>query len=335
MRITNSMMFKNYQNGLQSTLGGLEQARQQVSTGRRFQSSYEDPNAAARAVTLENRYARNEDYINITEDTQKWQDVQEDVVTQINDMAKEIEKNYAVEVLNATNTEERSTYAQLFREMQKSMVNVLNTTYGDTYVTAGNDGVTAPFELKDDGSVTYRGIDLATTDAAELAVLEELSKETAFVDLGFGLSISGGEVVPSSAFDSALPGINIVGFGQDADGTSKSMLVLLDEMADILEEPTFDAAQREEYVKLWENFGDAADANRDVLTKIGTKSTLLESTLTKLENENLNIIEQFDSAVNIDEAEAITNFTYQEYVYSLSLKIGSNILTPSLLDFIQ
>ncbi len=332
MRITNSMIYHNYQSGLQSTLSGLDKTREQVSTGRRFQDSYEDPNAAAKAVTLENRYARNEDYKNAVEDTIKWQDVQEDIVSQINDMAKEVEKNYSMEALNGTNSEERETYALLFREMQKSMVNILNTSYGETYSVAGNDGDNAPFNIEDDGSITYRGIDLATTDATELAKLEEMSKETAFVDLGFGLTISGGEVVPSSAFNSALPGVNIVGFGHDADGVSESMLVLLGDMADALEAPDFD---RDAYIAMWENFGAAADDNRNVLTTIGTKTNLLESTLTKLENENLSIIEQFDMTVNIDEAEAITNFTYQEYVYSLTLKIGSNILTPSLLDFIQ
>ncbi len=332
MRITNSMMFNKYQTGLQSTLGGLEQAREQVSTGRRFQSSYEDPNAAAKAVTLENRYARNEDYINAVEETMHWQDVQEDVVTQINDIAEEIEKNYGMEALNGTNEEELDTYAQLFREMQKSMVNILNTTYGDIYVAAGNDGVDAPFEIADTGEVTYRGIDLSSTDPADLAKLEEFSKESAFIDLGFGLEIVGGEITPSSAFDAALPGVNIVGFGQDADGNSKNMLVLLGEMADELDAADFD---RDAYLSLWETFGKTSKDTKNVLTTIGTKSKLLESTQTKLENENLSIIEQFDSTVNIDEAEAITNFTYQNYVYSLALKIGSNILTPSLLDFVQ
>ncbi len=332
MRITNGMMFNTYQAGLQSTLGGLEQAREQVSTGRRFQDSYEDPNAAARAVTLENRYARNEDYINAVEETVHWQNVQEDVVTQINDIAKEVEKNYGLQALNGTNEAELDTFAQLFREMQKSMVNVLNTTYGDVYVAAGNDAVEPPFNVDDAGVVTYRGVDLSSTDPDDLAKLEEFSKEQAFIDLGFGLEITGGAVVPSSAFNAAMPGINVVGFGQDADGTQENMLVLLGEMADVLEADDFD---REAYETLWTRFGESSDDTRNQLTTIGTKSKLLEATQTKLENENLSIIEQFDTTVNIDEAEAITNFTYQNYVYSLSLKIGSNILTPSLLDFVQ
>jgi len=36
MRITTNMIRRNYQNNLNSTLSGLEQARRQAETGRRF-----------------------------------------------------------------------------------------------------------------------------------------------------------------------------------------------------------------------------------------------------------------------------------------------------------
>ncbi len=332
LRITSSMVRRNYQGSLNSSLGALEQTRQQASTGRMFTESYIDPNAAAKAVTLENRFARNEDYLSAVEDTMKWSDTQEDIVTQIDNLAKEVEKNYSVQALSDTNSEVRSVYADTFRSMQESMVNILNTTYGSTFALAGADGENPPFKIEDDGSITYRGVDLNDPDAATVAVLEELSKETAFIDLGFGLTINSGTVVPSSAFDAALPGINSAGFGFTAEGTPKNMIVLLGQMADELEKEDFD---RDAYVELWETFGESSTDNRNTLTEIGTKSNLLEMTKTKLESENLNIIEQFDATVNIDEAEALTNYSYANYIYSLALKIGSNILTPSLLDFVQ
>ena len=43
MRITTNMLRRNYTNNLMENIGGLEKARQQVETGRRFQWSYEDP----------------------------------------------------------------------------------------------------------------------------------------------------------------------------------------------------------------------------------------------------------------------------------------------------
>ncbi len=333
MRITTNMMRQTYQTSLNNTMNSLDLARRQAETGRAFSQSYMDPSAAAKAVTLENRYARNNDYIEAVEDTMQWQNVQENVLMQISDIAKEVDKNYSMEALNDTNGEGRTTYANIFRQLQQSMVQTLNTKYGNAYVMAGSDANEAPFELLDDGTVTYRGVDVSSTAAADQATLAGMEVETAYVDFGFGLEFDAtGQIVPSSAFDSALPGISIVGYGVDAEGDPQNMIAMLGEMADVLTAEPFDS---EGYERLWTKFGDASDTVVTELAKIGTKSTLMDSTLARLETENDNIIEQFDSAVNIEQSEAILNFTYQNYVYNMSLRVGTQILTPSLLDFLQ
>ncbi len=332
MRITTNMIRDGYTNSLQSSLGGLNDARYQVETGRRFQHSYQDPAAAAKGSILENRFARNKDYIEATENTMKWQDTQEDVLSQLNDIATEVDKKYSVEAVSDTNQENRSLYATQLREMQKSMVNILNSKYGNTYVMAGNDAINAPFELTDSGTLTYRGVDVDSTDPADQAVLTELAQETAYVDLGFGMVIENGEIVPSTAFNSAVPGISVVGHGVDANGNSNNLITLMGDMADILDQESFN---RGEFEELWGKFNEAAGVIRSELTEIGTKTQLLEATVERLEYEETNLYEAFEQTVNIDEAEAITNFTYANYIYSASLKIGNNILTQSLLDFLQ
>ncbi len=331
MRITTNMVRRNYQDSLNSTLTGLNSARQQVDSGRRFSYSYEDPASASKGVVIENRYARNQEYISAVGDTIKWQDIQEGILTEINDIAKEIDNNYAMAAVNGTNENNRQEYATTFRAMQESMVYAMNAMYGETYVANGNETQEAPFELLDDGTVTFRGLDVS--DPANQAQLEEFAKETSYVDLGFGLQFdAAGEIVPSTAFDMSMPGINVVGFGVDADGNPVNMIELVGEMAEVLEAPTFDSAR---YHELWEAFGDGADSVRNQLAEIGTKSKLLETTESRLELESVNIDEQYKDAVGIEASEAIMNFSYADYVYNASLKVGMNILTPSLLDFLQ
>lgn len=330
MRITTNMIRRNYQNNLNSSLSGLEQARKQVETGRRFSHSYEDPSAAARGKILENRYARNGDYINAAEDAIKWQTTQEDVITQLSSITKEVDKNYMPSALTETSASQRDTYAATFREMQKSMIYALNTKYGNAYVMAGVDGQNAPFELTEEGKVLYRGLDV--DDPANEQVLKELSQEHAYIDLGFGLTFENGEVVSSSAFDSSFPGIKAIGFGQDENGENKNLISLMGEMADILDADEFDSAK---YEKLWTQYSKGTTNMQNCLTELGTKSQLLTATKERLEDEKLNITTQFDSAVNINEAEAISNFSYAQYVYNVALKIGTSILSPSLLDFMK
>ena len=333
MRITTNMIRRNYQNNLGSAMSGLEQARRQVETGRRFGSSYEDPSAAARGTVLETRLARNADYTSTVKSIQKWQDTQEDTITQLSSMAKSIGEDYSTAAMNDPTRETgRSAYAQNLRALQKSMIITLNAKYGNAYVMAGSDALNAPFELSADGKVLYRGIDVDSSDPDDQAVLAELSRETAYVDLGYGLTFSGGEVVSSSAFDSAFPGINAVGYGQTEDGTSKNLIVLAGKMADLLDEDVFNT---EEYGKLWTQFKEGSSEMSNQLTGIGTKSQLLESSLERLQNENLNIKEQYKGDVGIDEAEAIMNFSWAQYVYNASLKIGTSIFSASLLDFLK
>lgn len=330
MRITTNMIRRNYQNNLSSSMSGLESARRQAETGRRFSNSFEDPSAASRAKILENRYARNGDYMNAAEDTMKWQDTQEDVITQLSTMAQEVDKNYMPSALTGTNAEQRDTYAATFREIQKSMVYSLNTKYGNAYAMAGLDGENAPFELQEDGTVTYRGLDV--DDPANAAALDELSKEHAYIDLGFGLTFENGQVVSSSAFDSAFPGIKAVGFGKNEDGVDKNLISLMGDMADMLEADDFDSGA---YEQLWNQFSKGTTDLQNCLTELGTKTQLLTSTKDRLDNEKLNITTQFDSEVHIDEAEALMNFSYAQYVYNVALKIGTSILSPSLLDFMK
>ena len=103
-------------------------------------------------------------------------------------------------------------------------------------------------------------------------------------------------------------------------------------MADLLEEDTFDA---EQFEKCWMRFADKADELQDQFTKIGAKGKLLTSTISKLETEKENIEKQYKDTMGIDAAKAITDYSYANYVYNAALKVGTSILTPSLLDFMK
>lgn len=332
-RITTNMIMRNYQNNLTSTLGGLESARKQVETGRRFSKSYEDPSASAKAAILERRYARNYEYLENAENVQKWQDTQEDAIYSLVKLAETVTKDYSVQAVNGTNQDEttRQTFAQTLRSMQGTMLNTLNAKYGDTFVLSGNAGDKPPFEYdKATNTLTYRGIDV--NDPTKLQELQNLAKEHTYIDLGFGLTFENGGIAASSAFDAALPAINAIGYGQTDDGTPKNMFILLGQMADELEKPNFNA---DEYKKLWNQVEEVGANLNDQLANLGVKTQLITSTKERLENEKLAIETQFDSAVNIEPAEAIMNYSWANYAYNSALKVGTSLITPSLLDFMK
>lgn len=333
MRITTNMTMRNYQNNLLNSMNTLETNRRQVESGRRFAHSYEDPTAAAKAGILERKYARNEDYLNNVQNTQKWQDTQEDAINQLNDMAKEIVGNYApTGITDTTGDAGRKTMAETLRGLQQSMVYALNSKYGESFVLAGADGGNPPFVLSEDGkTLTYRGLDVS--DPENQAALEELSKETSYVDLGFGLTFdANNQIVSSSAFNVSVPGINAVGFGTSDDGYSKNLVLLAGEMASELENPEFN---KEKYGKMWDEFGEGAAQLRNLYTSTGTKTQQLNKTKEQLDSQQLAMSEQYDAAVGINSATAITNYSWAMYSYNTALKVGTSILSPSLLDFMK
>ena len=334
MRITTNMIMRNYQNNLYSTLGGLDSSRKQVETGMRISNAYEDPSAAARAAILERRYARNSEYLTNIENTQDWLTEQENVVYEIGKLASTVADNYSVAAVTDTAGDiGRETYAEGLRNIQKSMVQTLNTKYSNSFVMGGNGGTQeAPFELSEDGkTLLYRGVDV--NDPANQAILDELAQETSYVDVGFGLEFdAAGNIVSSSAFDAALPGINVVGYGQTDDGTSKNLILLAGQMAEVLEADEFD---RDAYSKLWDQFRESSTPAQDTLTELGTKSELLETTQSRLKNEKINIQAQYNNEVGIEPAEAITNMAWAQYAYSSALKQWTNNISPSLLDFLS
>ncbi len=329
MRITTSMIMRNYRSNLNNTMVDQERARKQVETGRRFSAAYEDPASAAKGAILEQRYARNTDYLNAAKNAQTWLDSQEDVLNQLNTISVKVREDYAPSALTDTSGEAgRKAYASTLRELQKSMIHTLNTKYGDAYVMAGSDGKNPPFELKDDGTVLYRGVDV--TKGANR--LKNLANDHTYIDLGFGMSFdANGVVSSSSAFDTALPGIAAVGYGEE-DGISNNIIVLIGKMADTLEADTFNAGEFEKY---WTRLSDKSDDLQDQFTKIGAKGQLLTATTTKLENEKENIEIQYKDAMGVDSAKAITDYSYAQYVYNAALKVGTSILSPSLLDFMK
>lgn len=347
MRITTNAILRNYNKNLSTSMKNLDTMRNRVMTQRKYMSTAEDPSSALRATALERKYAKNNDYLDTVDDIQSHQNAQEDSAMQISNIALVLAKQYGIEGMNGTNhsKETRQTYADAWRGAQQSMLLSLNATYGDEYVFGGSDAKNVPFTLEDgvDGNgnkiqiLKYRGEDVTNGDPK---ILEELSKDSHFIDLGFGLGVEDvanppdGQynIDPATAFNTSLPGINLVGYGQDADKDPKNMVLLAGMVADELEKEPFDYDRYKELV------GKFEDGRNDLLSQVtilGTQTEFLTTTKERLENNKIQIAEDYDNVVNVDMAEAIMDFSWAQYVYNASLKVGNNILTPSFIDFMN
>lgn len=336
MRITTNAILRDYKSNLSSSINNLNISRTHVMTQRSFNSVAEDPGSAARASQLHRKYYKNQDNLKMLDDVQARQDGQEDALRQVSDIVTNISKNYNIQALNGTNQtkEVRQSYASAIRQLQESMVLSLNSSYEDTFLFAGSDGKNPPFNLSSDGTLTYRGVDVNSNNgSADFQKLQSMSKENLYVDLGMGLTMDDfDQVVSSSAFDMSLPGIKAIGFGNASNGMSNNIIVMAGKLADALEAENFDA---DEYRDLMNHFDTLNTGLANQITELGVRSEFLNTTKDRLENSEIAIQEQMEGVEGIDMAEAITNYSWDQYAYNAALKVGTSILSASFIDFMR
>lgn len=340
MRVTQTMMSRQYTSRVSDVLGSMNYANKQVGTGRKFFKGSENPGGAAQIYQLRRQTSQTEDYLSNVENADSTLQTKESSMTQVNKALEDVYSSL-IGILNETNNSDtKKIVAQQLRSTQKTIVMDMNTKYGDQYLFGGSSDSSAPFELGTDGSLTYRGVDVAgrgsftypdgTTDTST-NVLDKLSNDPAYVDLGFGLTFSNGEVVGGTAYDTSTPGINVLGYGTDSSGMSNNVVLLLGQIADKLDNDCT-SSDLNNYVK---KFLDEKQTVLNSITKVGSESSFLEYTKTRLEDVQDNLEEKTSKIEDIDSEEAIMNLNMVDYMYQATLKTSSNILSVSFIDFMD
>ncbi|MCI1959328.1 MAG: hypothetical protein LKJ25_06860 [Clostridia bacterium] len=333
MRITTNQVIKNYQSNLSKANNNLASAREKVLTGRNFNTASDDPGAASTAFTLRTQYLDNVDYIDNTKTAESRFQAVEGSVLEMNTTVQEASGLITKGISGSTSIEARKSIATSLRSMQESLVLSANAKIGDTFILGGQNTSTASYELSADNRLLYCGQDVSSTDAAVQANLQKAADAKINVDLGFGLSYDvSGNLVNNSTLNTAFSALNVLGYGTNDDGVDKNLVNLLGNIADELEKPTIDEGKMQGITK---QFDDSKNQLLDVLTGLGTQSKFLEKTQSRLEDNKITLNNKIDSVENVDTAEAITNFVWSQFAYNAALKVGTSIISPSLIDFMN
>lgn len=343
MRLTTKSIMQNYNRGLSNALYNWNKAQQRVMTQRNFNEVSEDPSGANRSFQLRSQLKRNSDHIEMAKQVQGVLDQVTTCTLQINKLMTEDINTQILESINGTTSaQDKKTYADLLRGAQDSIILTANSNFGGKYIFGGANTKDVPFEFdKNTGTLTYRGLDVNTGlplnaapgTAPDIAALEKLDGETLYVDLGFGLTEQGDRnLVTTSAFNSATPGIGYLGYGVDANGDPNNVVALLGKMADTLEKDPFDEAS---FKRMMDKYKDCTQTAIDYEAEVGTRAKFIETTVGRLESNNDVLNERIVSVENVDMPEAISYYLWQGYAYNAALKVGTDIVSQSLIDFMR
>jgi flagellar hook-associated protein 3 FlgL len=174
-----------------------------------------------------------------------------------------------------------------------------------------------------------------------MAKLNALAGETNYVDIGLGMQTDGnGDIIGSSAFNDSLPGLNYLGYGTDGDGDPQNIVCILNKMGTILNRCTengdwYNTTDETDFNRLMGKLETASSNMKSALVQLDTKASFLESNGTQLETKADTLNEQFLDIEQCDLADAITSFSWAQYCYNAALKVGNDILSQSLIDYMN
>ena len=162
--------------------------------------------------------------------------------------------------------------------------------------------------------------------------LDDLANEKVYVDLGFGLQFDGdGKIVPQSAYNSALPGIAFLGYGEE-NGIPKNVYSLMGKIADLLDSDNVSMDALQPYL---DSFRQTESNITTQISDIGAKEKFLTSTQTHLEDTSDNLTEKDNDVEFVEPSDAIMDWMTQQFCYQAALQMGTNILQPTLMDFLK
>ncbi len=340
MRITTRSIMQGYNRNLNLALNRWNAAQNKVLTQRNFNTVAENPADANRSYNLRSQYRENAMQLEMTQQVQSLMDETVSVAMQVSGIMKNANHDI-VRAANGTNSlSERQTYAETLRGYRDSILLSVNTQVGGRYIYGGESTKAVPFVATTDANgnfvLNYRDEDVTN---GNMDTLKNLSDESLYIDMGFGLELNptddatNGNIVSTSAFNSATPGINLLGYGKTDDGLSNNVVVLLEQMAQELDKEDFDSA---EFGKMMDHF--QKNVLQHVTTyesELGTKQQFLDGTVTRLEQYNDTINKRIVDIEQVDMPEAISTYTWMGYAYNAALKVGTDIVSNSLIDFMR
>lgn len=322
MRLTNKLVSDNYLKTLNRSLSDLTEIAEKVAAHRKFMRVSEDPAAAMRAFRLRESLGQNEIIRVNLSSVQGLLDEAESTVSIINDVMTEAMAQVMQGSTGTSDPVARATVANALRSIQTTILNAANAKYSDDYIFGGENTESMPFTLDESGRLLYKGQDVDTGT---------FEKEYKYVDIGIGLKIGAdGTVSPESAMNAAFSGAELLGTGIDGNGLSNNLYNLLGTIADKLE--SGDLSDMDLYTK---KLSDMADNIRLQYVSVGENSNFIKYFTDRLASQRLTDAKKQSELEVLEIDEGALMYSERELVYNACLQMGTKILQPSLLDYLD
>ncbi len=360
MRVTQSSMSRNYLKTLNHNLNMMDQTFQRLNSGLKLTKVSDNVADAAKAFSIREQLYKKEQAVDTIRDAYNELSAAEGNLMSTNDVFQTVMEKMARMANDTFDADQREIAATEIEGLQEQLLQMANAQFGSKNLFAGTNNSSRPFEILDDGTVTYNGIDVDTlvpydsamtlsadlpanfTPKTGMAVYEDPpgsaefkpvdANGEVFLDVELGLTInpvaSGSSVDSSSVIQLSNSGTEMFGFGTDADGHSMNIIAFVGDVADALRNNDTDL------------LGDYIDKSKVIhsgittaLADIGTRTNFMDKTTDRYEMDIVSLKETQNDLETADLEEESINYQIYQRAWSVSLQLGSRVLPTSIFDF--
>lgn len=344
MRITQSMMTRNYLKGLNNSMSNMAKSTQKINSGKKFSRISENVSAGAKELRVTDQLRETEQYKSTIQNASNELNSAESNIRSVVEVLGQVEEKTLKAMNSATlSADDRLTISREINNLKDQILKTVNAQFGDNYLFSGTNNASAPFTIDTNGDVLYNGsrVDGIVKNADgtysdENGVPVPLNDKR-YLDIGLGMTLKGDkEVDPTTAFDISFSGLEILGFGMADNGMPKNVVSMLTELSSrIYPEGNGGTFSGDELGEGLSTLKEQRNFALLSVTELGTRTNFLENTLTRLEEDELNLKATRSSLIETNPADEITQQKMFEFSWNAMLKMGSRIIPPSLMDFIN
>ncbi len=341
MRITQSMMTRNYLNGLNRSIRNVAQSNARMGSGRKFDKVWDDTAAATKAFTVRERLYKSEKFVDVIDSATGELSSAESNLMSMNKLLENVNDKLLQAVSGSTSAEAKETIANEIKNIKSQIMQLANSKFGEKFLFGSSNNSTGAF-TEVGGKLHFNGIDVDTitknadgnfvypdpVTSLPVPVPESMDR---FLDIGLGIVVTNNQVNQKTAFQINTPGLDALGFGVDGNGKSKNIFNILSELESAVRPPVNPAVADQRTADL----KTQKDKLLMSITDIGSKTSFLDQMKDRFENDIFNLKAEQTRLETISlEEESIYNAEYNT-AWMVALKMGSKLIPPSLFDFMN
>ena len=309
MRVTDSLMSKNFLRNLSANTENVMKYQNQLSTLKEVSKPSDDPLKVSKILDLNNSIVQNDQYKTTINDAIQWTNVQDSALSSATESMQRIKTLIQYSANDTLSHTDRQANKTEIESEIRGTVDALNTNFGGRYVFAGMNTTEKPFGVISlDGEITGITYHDGAPDTNSSGNLSR-------------------EIAPGVLVELNTDGRNFMN-EQNTEGTD-NLGTFFSKVLTALDED--DTGQLSSLLDRADQEIENVVSNR---SKTGSIYNRLNATLERNDSEMLNLKTMLSENQDIDLAEKYMEYTMESTAYQAALSMGTKILQTSILDYL-